>query len=332
MEFVFRAELKFEDVPGIAFDRFLPIADQQPPVNLGQTGFRVAVGMDLKEHRGWVTDVDPHDFGRHCGLRCHGIFILIWADLAPEVAEAVTAGRTDAETRQLGERLLGAIEAVHDALVDLVRNEQQQIQLEPRRTVSPSLQQRLMAYDTRWQVPEGWKIFCAERDILSFESELTRGINPEDWDRLKSALQRGKFRVRPHRVLLANAFAHLEKHDFRAAIIEGVAAWEMIMNGEAVRRLAELHVSYEESDWRNLIEKAGLRASTRLFIALARDLHELTKRRDEVIEAIDLRNNVVHNGQQRIDGARTKQLLRSIRAAAFACEDKTTTDQVPVAG
>jgi hypothetical protein len=327
VEVEFRAEINFDSfgrLTGIAFDEFLPIVEHAVPVSFGQTEFRVAIAMDPTKHRGWVSDVDLNDLGRHHGLTCSGMYILIWADLGVETAEAVTAGRTNEDTRTLGDRLLETIEGVHDVLIDLVRNERQQVQIEPRHSSEASLQQRLMVYNTRWRCPEGWKLFCAESNVVSITVELSSGISPEDWQRLRDGLQCGKFAVRPHRRLLANAFAHHEKHDLRAAMIEGVAAWEMVMSDEAVRRLIELRVGCDERDWKNLIEKAGLRASTRLFITLAQQLPELTARREEILEAIDLRNNIIHNGQQRIDRSRAKELLEALRTGCFSCEDAAT--------
>lgn len=322
MIFQFRAEIRFDrgdELNGISFDRFLPSAGE--PTELGQTSIKVALAVDPKRHRGWVSDIDFSKIDKHHGINCIGLFILLFVDLDEKTAALVLSGQTNEDSRVLGQRLLEAIEIVHDAVVDLVRNEQHQAQIPSRHDSDQPLQQQLMHYDLRWLCPEGWKLFAAEPNHARIVVEIRKGVTPEDWTRLLESLLRGKFRVKPHSRLLANALAHFRRNDLRAAVIEAVAAWEMVMNAEAPRRLAEVQVNYTEADWKNLIEKAGLRASTRLFINLATHLPKLGEHGERVMAMIEMRNTVIHQGQQRPDAARVMELLRSIRAACFACEE-----------
>jgi len=324
MEFQFRAEVRFDsdnDLTAISFSRFLPL-DSGMPVPLGQTEFRVAVVVDPKRHRGWVSDIDLSQVEKHHGIRCRGAYIHLRADLDTDTAQALMTDTVNEKTRSFGERLLSAIELVHDILVDFARNENQQALIPPRRVRNDSIQQRLLAYDARWRVPEGWKLVDAASNVMVIQATLSKSIEPEDWRLFQEALTRGKMRVQPHRRLLANAFSHHEKNDLRAAVVECVAAWEMVMNDQVPRRLAEVEVAYDERDWKTLIEKAGLRASTKLFLALARRMTDITKHGDMIVEAIELRNTVMHNGRHRIDGSRVKELLFAMRAVCVACEDK----------
>jgi len=322
MIFQFRAEIRFDHedkINGISFDRFLPSAGE--PVELGETGFKVALAVDLKQHRGWVSDIDFSKIDKHHGVRCTGLFVFLSADLDERTAALIQSGETNDDSRALGQRLLDAIKTVHDAVVDLVRNEQQQAQIPSRHDTDAPLQQQLLHYDLRWRCPEGWKLFDAETNHARIVGEIRKGVMPEDWERMLGSLPRGRFRVKPHRRLLANALAHYQRNDLRAAVIEGVAAWEMVMNAEAPRRLAEVRLDYSENDWKNLIEKAGLRASTRLFINLARHLPKLGELGDRVLALIDMRNTVIHQGQQRPDASRVMELLRAVRAACIVCEE-----------
>jgi hypothetical protein len=322
MIFQFRAEIRFDEdnkLNGISFDRFLPSAKE--PRELGTTGIKVALAVDPKEHRGWVSDIDFTKIDKHHGVTGTGLFIFLWVDLDEVTAKAVQSEQQTEATRALGQKLLEATHVVHDAVVDLARNEQHQAQIPSRPYSDQPLQQQLLQYSLRRRIPEGWKIFSVEENRAVIVAQMRKGVTPEDWERLLESFSRGRFRVKPHRRLLANALAHFQQHDLRAAVIEAVAAWEIVMNAEAPRRLAEVKVNYAETDWKNLIEKAGLRASTRLFINLATHLPKLSEHGDDVLAMIEMRNTVIHQGQQRPDASRVMQLLRSVRAACLACEE-----------
>jgi hypothetical protein len=324
MEFEFRANIKFDpsnQFTGLVFDKFLPLVGSKPPVQLGQTKFKCALVVDPKEHRGWVSDIDFSEINRHHGVLCRGIFVFLSCNLEAGLADALVNLCRDERTREFGVEILKAVQIVHDMLIDLARNELQFAEIPLRQSTNNGLQQDLYMYNIRWKCDEGWRLLTVSSEPILIEANIRRGICPEDWQRLDDALQKGKFRVRPHRRLIANAFAHYEKNDLRAAIIEAVAAWEMVLNDEATRRLAEAQVCYDPQEWKNLIEKAGLRASTKLFMTLVHSIPILAQYRGTITEAIELRNTVVHNGQQRIDQLRVLEFLNALRTVCFACED-----------
>lgn len=320
-----RSEVRFDDggkLRGIVFDRFLPLVGQARSVPLGGTEFEVTVVVDAERHRSWLRDIPLDDLSRRLGIGAAGVFILLSTTIPTDLMEVLKTSETNDDTRAFGVRVLAAIEQVHDSLVDFVRNQHQQVHVEPRRIREGQIQQRLMAYDTRFRQEDGWHLLMTERDPVVLQLEATDGIGPEEWRVFTDALGQGRFRVHAHRRLVANAFAHFRRHDHRAAIVEAIAAWEMVMNNEAPRRLAEARVEYDERDWKALLDKAGLRAGTRLFLTfVAERLPKLVERREELLDAIEMRNTVVHNGRQRIERDRAKVLLRAVRDAVLACED-----------
>lgn len=115
--------------------------------------------------------------------------------------------------------------------------------------------------------------------------------------------------------MLANAIEHLYSHDLRAAAIEVVAAWELFLHHEGPVLLAKkVGIRYDESKWAKLIAKAQLSASTDLFFAL------LGSDALGVVDAIELRNEVIHRGKRNLTFASCRKAVRDIVDALKKCE------------
>ena len=281
----------------------------------------MAVVMDPAVHKGWWGDLEEGQIEHNFGIRVTGLWILLEVELTDQLASELVQGTEGEEQARFGREALTVIQLVHDSIVDFARNEHGQYWLAERVIGTASLQQELMHYETRIQTVEGWKLLQVARDETVLNLTVSRGIGREDWDLFEAELRsRGRFGSPPHRRLVANALALNSENDLRSAIVEAVAAWEMVLSTDAAERLTERHIAFTSGDWKVLIERAGLRASTRLVFGLLADIDELSRQKDSVIRALELRNNVIHNGQHRLDPHETRELIYAIRAAIRACE------------
>lgn len=323
-----RANVDFGESSNLVLDGFLPLLDGAKFVALGDTGFSVAVVMDPAKHGGWMAELDVDDVENHFGIHVVGLWILLDADVDEHLAEALVAGEISEDTAIFGERVLAAINLVHDSIEDFARNEHGQYWLPTRIASDVGLQQQLMRYETRIETSRGWKLLEVAPNDVVMVLEVSRGIDQTDWQKLEEQLARGRFSTLAHRRLIANAFALESRHDLRAAIVEAVAAWEMVISTLIPSLLAGRDIAFDEGEWKRFIENAGLRASTRLVFALLHDIGDLSQRREAVLQALELRNNVIHNGQQRMNPRRVSELLRAVRSAIRACEGERA---VPVA-
>lgn len=266
-----RAQLKYDTFGGPVFCRFLPLREAAQWLRLGETRFDVRVYTDPKEHRGWVTDIDLEQIGNYTNPATTGIFVELRTDVDEALATAIADafGNTPARemTHDFATEVLVALRAVHSIFIGFVRHDYMQYWLRPweNHRLSEAVDQRLAWYDARWQMADGaWKALHPQcprcMTMRTVVMRDTASLTKEAWSALETAIQGGSYRAKPHRRLLANAFAQLSRHDLRAAIVEGVAAWEMVLGSLVPARLAEQRVVFEETKWSALLEKAGLRA------------------------------------------------------------------------
>lgn len=325
MQIHLRGEIKFPERTWVVFDQFAPLAMYQPRVPLGTTGFEFAISIDPHRHKAWPTN--PGDFENpenFRGLRVTGLYIALFLDVAEDLALAAKAGEPHPDLRSLGERIAESLETVHDSIIEFARHDGGQYWLPRRNSPSAPLHQRLLHYETRVQADDGWRIISIDdHEEVILEIHAQRGINSERWQGfIEQVRERGAFRTHhPHRRLLANAMWHFSGNDFRAAIIEAVAAWEMIITAAGARILARSASAYSVADWAKHIEKAGLMASSALLFALTTN-GLVAKEAAAVSSAMEIRNNVIHNGQQKLNEANVKAALFAIRRAILAFEEE----------
>ena len=278
-----RGQLKYDFAAGPEFCRFLPLRASAGWGPLSGTRFEVRVYVDPTVHRGWVGDINLDEIDKFTNPSTTGLFAELRTEIADDLAAAIASAFESADARKathdFAEETLSALRVVHRTFIAFVRHDRMQFWLRPDEDhrMLDAVDQRLGWYDARWEMPDGlWKVLhpqcprCQAVHMIMLQGET--GMTRELWAAFEDALRRGSYRAKPHRRLLANAFAQLGRNEVRAAIVEGVAAWELALASLAPTRLAERHVGLDDRKWKALVEKAGLRAGTDLLIALAPDL------------------------------------------------------------
>lgn len=324
-----RGQLRYDDFDGPTFCRFLPLLDAAPWSRLGETQFEVRVYVDPAAHRGWVTDIDLTQLDKMMNPSTTGLFVELRAEvdeaLVQTLGRAFDASAVRAESHDFSASVLGALRRVHQIFIAFVRHDHMQYWLRPweDHRLADSVDQRLAWYDARWQIPDGrWAALHPQcprcQRVLQTTIRDTATLTKETWASLEQAFENGTYRAKPHRRLLANAFSQFNRRELRAAIVEAVAAWEMTLGTLVPARLAAQRVVLDETKWKALLEKAGLRAGTDLVIALAPDLFGACA--EQVQRAVAARNNVIHNGATRLEADDIEQALWALRKVIANCE------------
>lgn len=253
--------------------------------------------------------------------------MLLDADVEPELAEALNKRRMTSEAEAFGQRVLKTLQRIHASLMDFARNEEEQYWLgDPQRPgpqVAKTTQHELMAYDTRLRTPDGWCILEIETPSIQAATLPAgpSGIDQQTWDSFCRTVADRDYRARAHRRLLANANSLFDNGDFRSAVVESIAAWEIVLASDAPRILARYQSQLGIEDWKDLIERAGLRASSRFFLAiLSPKLPALASSGESLLMAIEVRNQIVHAGRRRFKYEEVRDLLQAVRGAILACE------------
>lgn len=325
MELHLLGQIKLPKFRSVSFDRFAPLFGTQQRTKLANTEFAVIVSVDPEKHKGWITDLDQlNNLDKVSGLAFTGVYIELFVAVADDLARAVKNTEPHPELRALCERIVTALESVHDSFVELARHEVGEYWVPRRHSPSGPLHQRLLGYETRVRCDDGWRIVAVDtHEPVEVDSVAHVGITRDRWQAFLDRLEHGGgFRTQhPHRRLLANARAHQWSNDLRAAVIEGVAAWEMVLTRLGPRIFARSAASYTVEEWTAHIKKAGMTASSALLFAMTTNTG-IVANSASVMAAIDMRNNVVHNGQHQLDPAAVDDALWAIQKTISACEEE----------
>jgi hypothetical protein len=318
----------FRIVGGICFDRFLPFAENARPMIFRDTGLTATLVADPTKHLGsWERDaIETGNVAKRLGLSCSGLYVLLEAEVEAALADELNEGTMTPNTKQFGERVADTLNRIHVSLIDFARNERQLYWLnDPRRPAlreERGVQERLMRYETRLRVPDGWRLLVVEPQKIEATLRLGQSaIDREAWDHFCNTLADRGYRARGHRRLLANAHSLFDKGDVRSAVVEAIAAWESVLVNDGPTILAKHRAQLGVKDWEDLIERAGLRASSRFFLAiLSPVLPDLKSSAESLMEAIDVRNQIVHKGRRRFEYEEIRRLLQAVREVIVACE------------
>jgi hypothetical protein len=196
----------FRIVGGICFNGFLPFAENARPMIFRDTGLTATLVADPTKHLGgWERDaIETGNVAKRLGLSCSGLYVLLEAEVEAGLAEELNKGMMTADTKQFGETVADTLERIHVSLIDFARNERELYWLNDPWRSAPreelGVQQRLMRYETRLRVPEGWRLLVVETQANeAMTVHLGQSaIDQEAWDHFCNTLADRKYRARGH--------------------------------------------------------------------------------------------------------------------------------------
>ena len=115
--------------------------------------------------------------------------------------------------------------------------------------------------------------------------------------------------------LISNSLKHLDENNGRMATLESVIALEAAINRLLPKVISRLPgvPQIEQSQISKLIEKAGLRATATVGLMLIQTPAGLNPEDIQIVgEAINARNNVVHNQGRLVEVALARQYVGAI--------------------
>jgi hypothetical protein len=175
---------------------------------------------------------------------------------------------------------------------------------------------KIMAPDGKWQdfIP-GTIIHLGGSSSCSPE----RFLKQADWRRADEYVASNKGEPLVGR-LLANAEALADQGHTRSAMIEAVTATEVALNDMARNPAKSLLICSEirrvlaETTLQNIVQRLGLTAAATILVPIVIPKADLP---NDILatcgNAIVQRNNVVHNGQRRVDPEKLPKMIRAIR-------------------
>ena len=312
-----RMNLKFDG--NLIFREFLPETDSGALHLLVSDIYRVKIFLsDRDEQTDHVADL-PSDVSNHETLRCCGLTMEVDVlNVAPDVLSALDTNRPTEKTEEFGREIFELVRNVQNGLINYFRNIAKQFWLEPIAPDPRNWQNFLDSYDTVWLDSTGtWQRFLVSRKyVIHIAAEVfTGGVDRNQWREVVAFIERGA-RSPMIDTLISNSLKHLDENNGRMATLESVIALEAAINRLLPKVISRLPGApqIEPSQISKLIEKAGLRATATVGLMLIQTPAGLNPEDIQIVgEAINARNNVVHNQGRLVEVALARQYVGAIR-------------------
>ncbi len=214
----------------------------------------------------------------------------------------------------------------YNRFVGYVRAAKGQSWLKERAAVSGSLYAELHALAAKARIADGPWFDLTAPPVIEWQGMVPsqeRCIVESDWAALCNHVQQGR---KPPLVgqLLANAEEHLRAGHERAAVTESVSALEFAVHQFAKKAKSELWASrfsgrVQAGSLAKHVEHLGFTATiSYLFPVILPEEHVPLEVIQACRDAIEERNNVVHNGKRQVDPAAVWRFLKGIRSLCAA--------------
>ena len=271
----------------------------------------------------------PTELSKQPALMCKGLTIEL-VDVRPEPALLQSIGTNDwtEATRGHVAELVELAFEIHNGIVEYFRNLGQQSWLEPKTPDGVNAQKNLQfvldELRAQWFHPElGWQRLNVNQRSVMMRSRphFMDGVDIAEWQEVENFVQAflndGK-RASVVDVLIANSLQHLARQNGRLAVIEAVIALEamLVVKGGLSKVLADvnLETQIESKLIDKLVEKTGLRLGVEVLLkANAKRVGIDSNDIDDVLEAIEVRNGVVHQKRKHVDLEKAKNYVFAIR-------------------
>jgi hypothetical protein len=236
--------------------------------------------------------------------------------------------RLTSEYTALGQKVLGAALGLYNRLLAFARNQKGQYWI-PLRRININ---RISSFNTEFRAKVrsahfDWIRWCPFSIDHFTVYTPSRGVSltRDDWNDAQKFVA-GNARSDVVLELLANARLLIDNGQRRSSIIEGVSALELALTRFSqtpdVDRIPQEFRRAEPGGLRKAVEHLGFSTSLRYLLPLVfRDLDP--KVLAMCIEATDVRNNVVHNGQRDVGEALVRPMIGNIHKACQFLADRT---------
>jgi len=317
--------------PALIFASWLPLGVDNG-IAFNCEGLSVRVWFDIGS-AGWASQPTEADLSSLVNVCAHYILVDVEAAVSDKEVDAARhihsiQPRSDPESveRKLVadlelKALRAALEGYNRVIADARSIFGQHWLLE--RYVSESNASQWIGQFSMWICINGEKwarwIHCAIPVITVVMAPRQRFIEASHWEGIRARVEAGK---RPPLVgyLLASAEWLAGRYEARVAIIEAVAALEMAISQflESERALPRIrpHMNpIARQSVGRVMQKVGLQGVLTFILPAYLSAEEFS---DDMLnalqDAVDIRNNVVHNGQRHVDPVRLGRGIRAIRA------------------
>jgi|SRR5271166_2971886 len=231
--------------------------------------------------------------------------------------------------RYLGRAALEFVMKVYNRFIDFARVEKCQYWLSNRRFDQNSINQNNIKFGARVEGENGawvrWTPPWVDRMIVVLDGmpgqRVERYFHPEDWKTAQEYLLKGQ-NTNSTREFLSNALRIANLGYLRSAVVESTAALEITIDAFCQLPKATNFVGLPVSErvklqsLKNQFEHLGFRNTLHFLLPLVLPESLMPSNLLESCQQlVDIRNNVVHQGQRNLDQRQIIRLIEDVREA-----------------
>jgi hypothetical protein len=313
----------------IVFHRWIPDG-QQDAIKYNENGIELRIWFDV-ECTWWASQPDREEIARTYNVRAHRVHVSACSNVSDALRDHIQTKSSGSKTSATNEDVVSEYQSLGRAIHKLTAVRLNSL-IGYARAVKGQYWVEEMPYDEanqgQFYIRNHAKASFEDGEIYRFNPDSTvalvasleeqkRLITAEEWERAQTFVLGN---ARPPMVgsLLASARELASKGHKRTALIEAVSALELKLHEFARERdkgliPERIQIRLESEGLGNLIEKVGLRGAFGTVIPLILNEQEMpTEIIAQCRDAIEIRNNVVHNGQRNIEEQRLWPILAAI--------------------
>lgn len=335
----------------LIFSHWLPLQEDEALV-IDKDRFMVKIWFDLNCSK-WIKS--PNEIEKHTNTFLYKAYVDVQVkDLSDELANFIYQEK-DACQEELNENQIRFIQKQlseesedlakkvfqlalenFNRMLSYFRNYKLQFWIEEHKINFNSMRSEFTRFRTMVKVDgHDWVPWCPPvvdnfGTFIIKESQRSEGrVTKEEWSEVSKFVNSQK-KPKLFLELLANAASLADKGYERSALIEGVSALEVSISlfSKAPKYDGFIHqdaiTKISEKGLKDLVEKLGIRGTINILFPLLFKPEIVSKElANDCQNAVDARNNVVHNGQRKVNNEQIWKMLNSIYQMCIVLEKYT---------
>jgi hypothetical protein len=313
----------------IVFHQWIPDG-QRDAINYNENGIELRIWFDA-ECTWWASQPNREEIARTRNVRAHRVHVSARSNVSDALRNHIQIKSSDSNTSSTNADVLSEYQSLGRAIHKLTA-----IRLNSLIGYARAVKGQYWVEELHFDEADQGQFYIRNHATASFEDGTTYRFNPDSTVTIVAQVEEQKRLITADEwemvqtfvldnartpivgSLLASARELASKGHRRTALIEAVSALELKLHEFARERDKSLiperiQIRLESEGLRNLIDKVGLRGAFGTVIPLILNEQEMPA---EIVAqcrgAIEIRNNVVHNGQRNIEEQRLGPILAAI--------------------
>lgn len=306
---------------GLEFCEFLPRAKDAITFKSEQYDLKLYFSYDRKHLNHVNNDFlkSQKDIKKWRSISVNALRLDITTEIGTELYDQLGNDKLNTETEAFCKEVMNVAVETYNTIFDFARNILKQSWLQHVSYPAHNYGDFFLHTNSVWEYKGQRKRLYLEGYVSEFSVVVNMNKDPShidrrNWKALAKHIESGK-KPKTQDVFLSNSLEHLESKKTRMAIIEAVIALEHVVKDDGCKNLKPFLPAQEFNCVKRLITKKN-QFSIPLELFLIKNEKKIAKRgisKDEVLSAVEFRNNIMHNSQKEINYAKARRCITNVK-------------------